>query len=94
LVDHRAVSAVASITKGAQQQRDFVAADDVWQRFVAADLDLFPDVPVVAEMIAVEGAQGALRLVDGAARSLEIIVEVDEVVRTSSLPRLTMSVSG
>lgn len=50
------------------------------ERFLTADLDLFPDVPVELEVVAVEGAQGADGLVEGAGLELAVILEVDEEV--------------
>lgn len=80
LIDDGAKGAVAAVAEGAQQAGDFVAGEDVGQRFVALDVDLFPDVPVEAEVVAVEGAQSADGLVEGAGPELALVLEVDEEV--------------
>lgn len=50
------------------------------QRLLAANLDLLPDVPVAAEMIAVEGAKGADSLVEGVGFEFALILQVYEEV--------------
>lgn len=50
------------------------------KRLFALDADLFPDVPVEAEMVTVEGAQTADGLVEGGGGELAVVLEVDEEV--------------
>ena len=80
LIDDGAVGAVAAVTKGAQETSDLVAGEHVGKRFVALDVDLFPDVPVEAEVVAVEGAQRADGLVECARPELALVLKVDEEV--------------
>ena len=80
LVDQRAVGAETDVVEGAQQPVDLVAGEDLGQRFVALDVDLLADVPPDAEVVAVEGAQGADGMVDGAGPQPAPILEVDEEV--------------
>jgi hypothetical protein len=52
----------------------------VRQGFLTADFDLLPDVPVAPQVVAVEGAKGADRLVERAGFEFSIGLEVDEKV--------------
>ena len=80
LVDEGAEGAEADVAKGPQETVDFVASEDLGQGLVSFDVDLLPDVPVDAEVITVEGAQGADRLVHRAGPELPFVLEVDEEV--------------
>jgi hypothetical protein len=80
LVDEGEVGAVATVAEGAQEQGDVVAGEDVGQWFVALDGDAAPDVPGKAEVVAVEGAQGADGLVEGGGAEVAVVLEVDEEV--------------
>jgi hypothetical protein len=80
LVDHGEVGAVSGVAKGAQQAGDFLAGEDVRERFLAADFDLLPDIPIAPQVIAVEGAKGADRLVERAGFKFSVGLEVDEEV--------------
>ena len=51
------------------------------QRFHSADLDFLPDVPILAEMVAVEVAQSAHRLVHGAGCQLPLDLKVKHEVK-------------
>ena len=50
------------------------------QGILAPDLDLRPDPPGLAEMVAVEGAQGADGLVEGGGGELAPVLEVEQEV--------------
>jgi hypothetical protein len=80
LVDQGEVGAVSGVAKGPQQTGDFLAGEDVRKGFLTADFDLLPDIPLQAEMVAVEGAQGADRLVERAGFEFSINLKVDEEV--------------
>lgn len=67
LVDEGEVGAVTTVAKGAQEADHFFASEDVGKRFFTFDFNFGPDLPFEAEVVAVEGAQGADGLVDGAA---------------------------
>ena len=43
-------------------------------------VDLFPNVPVEAEVVAVEGAQAADGLIEGGGGELQFVLKVDEEV--------------
>lgn len=72
--------AVATVPKGAQKQGDFLASEDVGEGFLALDFDLGPDLPFEAEVVPVEGAQGADGLVDSASPAVEINLEMKKEV--------------
>ena len=80
LIDEGEVGAVAAVTEGAKELGDFLAGEDVGQRLDALDFDLGPDFPSLAEVVAVEGAQGADGLVEGGAGELAVGLEVDEEI--------------
>ena len=80
LIDEGEVGAVTAVAEGAQELGDFLAAEDVGQRLDALDVDFRPDFPRLAEVVAVEGAQGADGLVEGGAGELAVGLEVDEEV--------------
>ena len=80
LIDEGEVGAVAAVTEGAKELGDFLAGEDVGQRLDALDFDLGPDFPTLAEVVAVEGAQGADGLVEGGAGELAVSLEVDEEI--------------
>ena|GEM_PF-3593333 len=80
LIDEGEVGAVAAVAKGAQEFGDFLAGEDVGQWLDALDFDFRPDFPGLAEVVAVEGAQGADGLVEGGAGELAVGLEVDEEV--------------
>jgi hypothetical protein len=80
LIDEGEVGAVAAIGKGAQELGDLVTGEDVGQWLDALDFNFCPDFPSLAEVIAVEGAQGADGLVEGGAGELAVGLEVDEEV--------------
>jgi hypothetical protein len=85
LIDEGEVGAVAAVAEGAQELGDFLAGEDVGQRLDALDVDFRPDLPGLAEVVAVEGAQGADGLVEGGAGELAPGLEVDQEVE--DLPR-------
>lgn len=80
LIDDGAECAVATVAKGPQEQGDLVAGEDVGKRFLALDVDLFPDVPVEAEVVAVKGTQTANGLVERGGGQFALILEVDEEI--------------
>ena len=80
MIDECAVGAESDFTEGAQQAVDFVAGEDFGQGFVALDVDLLPDVPVDAKVVAVEGAQRADSLIDRAGSELALVLEVNEEI--------------
>ena len=86
LIDEGEVGAVASVAKSAQELGDFLAGENVGQWLDALDVDFRPDFPSLAEMVAVEGAQGADGLVEGGAGELAVSLEVDQEVE--DLPRI------
>jgi hypothetical protein len=81
LIDEGEVGAVAAVAKGAQELGDFLAGEDVGQRLDALDFDFGPDFPGLAEVVAVEGAQGADGLVEGGSGELAVGLEVDEEIK-------------
>jgi hypothetical protein len=80
LIDEGEVGAVATVAKGAQELGDVLTGEDVGQWLDALDFDFRPDFPSLAEVVAVEGAQGADGLVEGGAGELAVGLEVDEEV--------------
>lgn len=80
LIDEGEVGAVTTVAEGAQESGDFLAGEDVGQWLDALDADFRPDFPGLAEVVAVEGAQGADGLVEGGAGELAFGLEVDEEV--------------
>jgi hypothetical protein len=80
LIDEGEVGAVAAVAEGAEQPGDLAAGEDVGQRILAFDPDLRPDLPGLAEMVAVEGAQGADGLVEGGGGELAVVLEVEEEI--------------
>ena len=80
VVDEGEVGLVAVVPKGGQESGDFLAGEDVGQRFLAPDPDLAPDLPGFSEVVAVEGAQGADGLVEGGTGELAPGLEVEEEI--------------
>lgn len=80
LIDNGAEGAVSGVAEGAQEEGDFIAGENVGERFVALDVDFFPDVPVETEVVAVEGAKAVDGLVEGCGSELALILKVDEEV--------------
>ena len=83
LIDERAVGAEADISEGPKEAVDFLSCKDFGEWLVAFDVNLFPDVPVNAEVVAVKGSQGADGLIDRAGAELSLVLEVDEEVEDS-----------
>jgi hypothetical protein len=75
---------VASIAECPQQQGDFIAGQDMGKWLLTFDVDLFPDIPVETEVVAVKGAQAADSLVDGGGREFAVVLDVDEEVEHAS----------
>lgn len=71
---------VAAVAEGSQQQGNLVTSQDVGKRFLAFDVDLFPNIPVEPEVVAVKGAQSADGLIDGGRCELAVVLEVDEKI--------------
>ena len=84
LVNDGEEGAEASVAEGAQELGDLATGQHVGQRFVAADVDLLPDVPVEPEVVTVERAQPADGLVDGGRREFALVLEVDEEIEHPS----------
>lgn len=80
VVNEGEVGAVAVVAEGAEEFGDFFARKDVRKGLVALDFYFSPDLPGFAEVIAVKGAQGADRLVDGGAGEFTLVLEVKEEV--------------
>ena len=80
LIDEGEVGAVTAVAEGAQELGDFLAGEHVGQRLDALDIDFRPDLPVLAEVVAVKRAQGTDGLVEGGAGELAFGLEVDEEV--------------
>jgi hypothetical protein len=80
LIDEGEVGAVTAVAEGAQELGDFLAGEDVGQRLDALDPDLRPDLPRLAEVVAVKRAQGADGLVEGGAGELAVRLQVDEEI--------------
>lgn len=84
LVDGGEEGAVATVVEGAQKESDFLAGEDVREGFLAFNFDLAPDLPAQAEVVLVEGADGAEGLVDGAGGEVALGLEVEEEVEDLS----------
>ena len=50
------------------------------KRLFALDVDLFPNVPVEAEVVAVKGAQAADGLIESGRGEFAVVLEVDEEI--------------
>ena len=83
MVDDGKVGPVAPIAEGSEQESDLFAGENIRKRFVATALDLLPDVPIQAEVITVESAQRANRLVDGASFKFAVLLEMERKVQDS-----------
>jgi hypothetical protein len=94
LIDEGEVGAVAPVSEGAQELGDFLAGEDVGQRLDALNVDLRPDFPGLAEMVAIEGAQGADGLVEGGSGELAIGLEVDQEVEDLGRPEIRQRSGG
>lgn len=81
LIDEGEVGAVTTVAEGAQELGDFLAGEDVGQRLDALNLDFRPDFPCLAEVVAIEGAQGADGLVEGGTGEFAVGLEVDEEIK-------------
>ena len=80
LVDGGEERAVSTVAEGGQQAGDLFTSENVWERFLAFDFDLGPDLPAMVEVIAVESAQGTDGLVDSGAGEVALGLEVEEEV--------------
>lgn len=80
LIDDGAVGAVTPVAESAEELGDLSASEDMRKRHFALDADLFPDVPIEAEMVAVKGAQAANGLVESCRGELPFVLEVDKEV--------------
>lgn len=77
-------SPVAPVAESPQQQGDFIAGQDMGKWLFTFDVDLFPDIPIEPEVVAVKGAQAADSLVDGGGREFAVVLDVDEEVEHAS----------
>ena len=68
----------APFPDGVQEGRHFLAADDVGQQLLAVELDILPTLPLSAQMVAVERAHGAQRLVDRRVFQLQIRLQMNQ----------------
>ena len=80
MIDDGEKGTVSTIAKRPQETGNLSASEDMGQRFVALDVDLFPDVPVEPDMVAVESAQRTNGLVKRAGTELALVLQVDEEV--------------
>jgi hypothetical protein len=80
LIDEGEIGAVAPVAEGAQELGDFLAGEDVGQRLDALDVDCRPDFPGLAEMVPIEGAQGADGLIEGGPGELAVSLEVNQEI--------------
>lgn len=71
---------IAPVAESPQQQGHLITGQHVGKRLFTLDVDLFPDVPVEPEVVAVKGAQTADGLIDGGGRELAVVLDVDEEV--------------
>jgi len=85
LINDCEISAIATIPESVEKKSDLLAGEDVWQWLVAFDFDLFPDLPTKAEMIAVERAQRADRLIDSGRAELAFVLEMNEEIKNLRL---------
>jgi hypothetical protein len=69
LIDEGEVGAVATVAIGAQELGDLVTGEDLGQWLDALDFNFSPDFPSLAEVVAVEGAEGIDGLVKGGSGS-------------------------
>ena len=86
MIDEGEVGAVATIAKGGEEPGDFFAGEDVGERFLTFDLNLRPDLPFEAEVIAVEGSQSANGLIDGGSFKVSLGLQVEEKVENWTAP--------
>jgi hypothetical protein len=77
-----------SLADRAEEAGDFIPAQDIGQLFDAANLDLAPALPLAAEVVAVEGAQGADGLIDGGVLQLPLLAQGNEEVEDLVLAEL------
>lgn len=80
LIDDSEVGAVAAFSERAQEEGDFVARENMGKRLGSMDLDLFPDIPIAVEVIAIEETDRAKRLINGRSAELPFLLEMDEEV--------------
>ena len=78
----------ASFFDRAEESGDLLAAQDVGELLVAPYLDPAPALPLPAEVVAVEGAQGADGLVDGGVLELALLAQGNEEVEDLVLAEL------
>lgn len=86
LINNGEVGAVATVPEGPQEQGNFLTREDMRKWFTAVNFDLLPNVPIPAEMVAVEEADGTKRLVDGAAIELALLLEMYEKIENLGRP--------
>lgn len=63
-VDDGEIGSVTAIAKGGEETGDLFPGEQVGKRFVTFDFDILPDGPILAEVIAIKGAQSGDRLID------------------------------
>ena len=80
LIDEGEVGAVAPVAERPQQFGNFPAGENVWKGFLALDLDLRPNLPALAQVIAVEGSKGADGLVERGTGEFALRLEVKQEV--------------
>ena len=80
LIQYSEEGPVAPVAERPQQQGDLIASQHMGKWLLTLDVDLFPDVPVETEVVAVKGAQAADGLIDGGGRKLAVVLDVNEEV--------------
>ena len=80
VIDDGKEGAEASLMEGREQKGDLVTGQHVRERLDAPNLELGPDVPLPAQMVAVEIAKGGEGLVERAAGQLALGLEVKQEV--------------
>ncbi len=56
MVDEGEVGSVSAVMKGVEEECDFVAGENLGERFVTLDFDFRPNFPAESEVVSVESA--------------------------------------
>lgn len=84
LIQDREERPIAPVAESPQQQGHLITGQHVGKRLFTLDVDLFPDVPIETEMVAVKSAKAADGLIDGGGSELAVVLDVDKEVEHAS----------